>query len=97
VQEIKDHAFFRSIDWDNIRNRTPPYRPPISDKFDTSNFDNFDEFDPWIPPNFNKAKQSRIAKTKVASADRAKHVLRRLHLQEAKRRKQYKEDRQSLR
>lgn len=38
VQEIKEHAFFKGIDWDNIHKMTPPFVPKLKDDFDTINF-----------------------------------------------------------
>lgn len=29
VQEIKSHPFFKSINWTNLRNCPPPYKPPV--------------------------------------------------------------------
>jgi len=39
--EIKDHAFFNSIDWDKIEKKQvpPPFKPNVSGPSDTSNFD----------------------------------------------------------
>ncbi|KAG0168576.1 Serine/threonine-protein kinase MRCK beta [Apophysomyces sp. BC1015] len=38
IQEIKSHPFFDGIQWENIRNVTPPFRPILSSPCDTSNF-----------------------------------------------------------
>ncbi|ORX71337.1 kinase-like protein, partial [Linderina pennispora] len=45
AQEIKSHAFFASIDWDNIRQQDAPFVPHISAPDDTSNFSVGDEDD----------------------------------------------------
>lgn len=39
--EIRNHAFFKMIDWNKLNNKgyLPPFRPPVRDGFDTSNFD----------------------------------------------------------
>lgn len=41
AEEIMDHEFFSSIDWDALYKRevTPPFRPTIRDRNDLSNFD----------------------------------------------------------
>lgn len=43
VEEIKNHPFFRGIDWDNLRKTRAPIIPTIKHPLDTSNFDHFDD------------------------------------------------------
>lgn len=44
AEEIKNHPFFRQIDWSkNLRKQPSPYVPTIRHHRDTSNFDDFDE------------------------------------------------------
>ena len=47
AQEIKNHPFFRGVDWEGIRRQTAPEIPFIESEIDTRNFDNFDEIDKW--------------------------------------------------
>ncbi|AOA64013.1 Serine/threonine-protein kinase [Komagataella phaffii] len=39
--EIKNHQFFADIDWQRLLSKSyiPPFKPPVQDSFDTSNFD----------------------------------------------------------
>ena len=43
ANEIKQHAFFKGFDWDNVTKMPAPIIPNISSEVDTSNFDSFDE------------------------------------------------------
>lgn len=44
VDEIKNHPFFKSVEWGyGVRHMQAPYRPQISSPTDTSNFDAMDE------------------------------------------------------
>ncbi|ODV63685.1 kinase-like protein [Ascoidea rubescens DSM 1968] len=49
VEDIKNHRFFHDIDWDQLNGKkyTPPFKPPVNNAFDTSNFD--DEFTNEMP------------------------------------------------
>eukprot|EP00357_Protocruzia_adherens_P002801 CAMPEP_0115036664 /NCGR_PEP_ID=MMETSP0216-20121206/42261_1 /TAXON_ID=223996 /ORGANISM="Protocruzia adherens, Strain Boccale" /LENGTH=540 /DNA_ID=CAMNT_0002416543 /DNA_START=89 /DNA_END=1711 /DNA_ORIENTATION=+ len=50
VDEIKNHAFFRVLDWKAVRGAKAPYIPDhdLKGDSDTQNFDNFEEEEPWI-------------------------------------------------
>ncbi|KAG2183494.1 hypothetical protein INT43_006500 [Umbelopsis isabellina] len=43
IDEIKSHLFFAGIDWDRIRESTPPFQPVLASPDDTSNFSVHDE------------------------------------------------------
>lgn len=49
IGEIKQHPFFRKIDWDNIQSITPPYVPELMGEVDCSNFEDFEELEPFYP------------------------------------------------
>jgi len=42
VDEIKNHPFFKGIDWDNIRCSNGPFVPKLEHPLDTSNFPEYD-------------------------------------------------------
>ncbi|GAN11216.1 pkinase-domain-containing protein [Mucor ambiguus] len=48
-EEIKNHAFFSSIDWKKLNQKKlqPPYKPSVDSAYDTTNFD--DEFTSEAP------------------------------------------------
>lgn len=33
--EVKNHEFFKGVDWDNIKEMEPPFKPDIEDELDT--------------------------------------------------------------
>jgi len=45
IEEIKSHAFFKGLDWEKLREMTPPIVPDLADQFDTRYFDNFEDED----------------------------------------------------
>ena len=53
AQEIMSHAFFKNINWDDVRDKkvSPPFRPEIKNATDTSNFDSeFTSVTPVLTP-----------------------------------------------
>ena len=54
--EIKAHPFFNGMDWDKLRDLTPPYIPEVKSEISNENFDAFDEEDPFHKPIDNKRK-----------------------------------------
>eukprot|EP01117_Protostelium_nocturnum_P016795 TRINITY_DN671_c0_g1_i1.p1 TRINITY_DN671_c0_g1~~TRINITY_DN671_c0_g1_i1.p1 ORF type:complete len:498 (-),score=212.91 TRINITY_DN671_c0_g1_i1:219-1712(-) len=58
LEEIKSHAFFKGIDWDKIREMTPPIVPDLDSKLDTKYFDEFEEeeSDEEVESDGSKAK-----------------------------------------
>ncbi|KAH8549226.1 kinase-like domain-containing protein [Umbelopsis sp. PMI_123] len=58
TEDIKSHPFFAGIDWDHIRESTPPFKPVLASPDDTSNFSVHDEEDEmtkgigWEKPPF---------------------------------------------
>jgi len=53
IQELKDHAFFASINWDNLYHKTihPPFKPAVSRADDAFYFDS--EFTSKTPKGLN--------------------------------------------
>ena len=53
AQEIMSHAFFRNVNWDEVRDKRvqPPFVPSIKNPTDTSNFDSeFTSVTPVLTP-----------------------------------------------
>ena len=59
VDEIKQHPFFRGIDWENIRNIPSKYANPDLKDDETTKFDNFEEEEPFYPVEDRKNKKQR--------------------------------------
>ena len=61
-QELVKHPFFSTIDWNGIRETSPPVVPVISSLDDTSNFDEFDSESSLHAPstvNFKSAHETK--------------------------------------
>ena len=43
IEEIKQHPFFKGIDWNNIRSTEAPFIPALRNEMDTTYFDEFGE------------------------------------------------------
>ena len=56
-ESIKNHSFFKNIDWANIRSQKAPFIPDLSSL--TKNFDKFNEEDPWNGIPEDKSKRGR--------------------------------------
>ncbi|KAK3825446.1 MAG: kinase-like protein [Benniella sp.] len=50
ASEIKNHPWFRGIDWDNLRSQQPPFRPALKDPADTRYFDEMVDDNPMPAP-----------------------------------------------
>ena len=59
AEEIKAHAFFNGVDWDNLRYSQAPFVPSLSSEVDTSNFDEFEESEPFYPPSSGRKKMRK--------------------------------------
>jgi serine/threonine kinase 38 len=57
AQEIKNHPFFKGINWEKIRETRAPWMPKLQNEFDTSNFDKFEENEPFHPQVKRKHKK----------------------------------------
>lgn len=59
VEEIKNHPFFRGVDWENLRKVKAPLIPKLKGKTDTSNFENFEEETSWFEEFKNNKNYKR--------------------------------------
>ena len=54
ADEVKNHPFFKGIDWDNLKKTKPPFIPKLDSDYDTKYFDEFEENEPFYPINKEK-------------------------------------------
>jgi hypothetical protein len=57
VVEIKEHLFFKGIDWENLKNTKPVFIPEVNSRLDTKYFDKFEEEEPFYPSKNEVSKQ----------------------------------------
>ena len=58
AEEIKNHPFFKGINWNNILNMKPPFIPILNNDYDVKYFEHFDYIEPFYPPE-NKYKKRK--------------------------------------
>lgn len=58
VDEIKAHPFFKTVEWDKLRDMQAPYKPTVTSEISNENFDHFEEEEPFYP---EESKGSRKA------------------------------------
>ena len=59
ANEIKQHPFFQGLNWDTLRESTPPWVPELEGDCDSNHFDKFDEVDPFYPIGIKKKNQRK--------------------------------------
>ena len=47
INQIKNHVFFKGVDWNRLKNQKAPFVPQINSNQDTKYFDKYDEIDQW--------------------------------------------------
>lgn len=62
VEEIKDHPFFRNLDWNSLRGMKAAFLPNIKDDEDCSRFDNFEEEGNFYPEEESASSSSKKSK-----------------------------------
>ena len=60
ADEIKNHPFFKGIDWDKIRNAKAPFIPKLKNDYDTSYFEKYEVKEPFYPPTKRGFKRKDI-------------------------------------
>mmetsp|Transcript_6201 Transcript_6201/g.10061 ORF Transcript_6201/g.10061 Transcript_6201/m.10061 type:complete len:395 (+) Transcript_6201:439-1623(+) len=58
VQEIKNHPFFRGINWEKIREQKASFLPEVKAEEDSTRFDKFDEEGPFYPADDERTHAS---------------------------------------
>ena len=70
ADEIKNHPFFRGIDWNHIKETLiPPFIPELKNNYDTKYFDEFEEDEPFYPNNNDKSKGKKYQKKDMCFVD----------------------------
>lgn len=57
TREIKEHAFFKGIDWEYLKKTEPMFIPDVNSQLDTRYFDKFEEEEEFYPSKSEVSKQ----------------------------------------
>jgi len=68
VDEIKQHSFFKGVNWTNIYEEQAPYVPTVTGELDTQNFEDFEEDPPDKESEEEKKRQEKAAKESAKKA-----------------------------
>jgi len=60
ADEIKNHPFFKGIDWNKIKKTKSPFVPQLSSDWDTKYFDTFNEQEPFYPPEKKHRRGKKV-------------------------------------
>ena len=70
ADEIKNHPFFKGIDWNHIKETLiPPFIPELKNNYDTKYFDEFEEDEPFYPINNENNKGKKFQKKDMCFVD----------------------------
>ena len=56
-EEIKNHPFFKGINWDNVLNMKPPFIPILNNDYDVRYFEKFNYKEPFYPSEIGYKKR----------------------------------------
>ena len=69
ADEIKQHPYFKNVDWKHIKETMiPPFIPQLKGPFDTKYFDEYEETEPFYPLN-NNEKGNKYQKKDMCFVD----------------------------
>ena len=69
ADEIKQHPYFKNVDWKHIKETMiPPFIPQLKGPFDTRYFDEYEEIEPFYPIN-NNENNSKYQKKDMCFVD----------------------------
>ena len=69
ADEIKQHPYFKNVDWKHIKETMiPPFIPELKGPFDTKYFDEYEEIEPFYPIN-NNENNSKYQKKDMCFVD----------------------------
>ena len=70
AEEIKNHPYFKNIDWAHVKETlVPPFIPELKTPYDATYFDEYEETEPFYPLNNNNSKNSKYQKKDMCFVD----------------------------